>query len=144
MVVHMRDETAGLHPHAAHFLAWLRALERGVTGSELAAFFTPDVLAYELPNLVSPRGARRDLSELLAAAERGQQVVRDQRFEVHALIRDGDQLAARLTWSAQLACAVGGRAEGERLSASIASFVTFRDGRIAENHSYDCYAPSTL
>ena len=130
------------HPHAKLYREWLRAIEQGATGDELARYFTPDVLAIELPNLIFPAGARRDLAAILQAAVRGKDVVRDQRFEVRSILIDGDRLAAEVEWSATLCVPVGARPAGETLRSFFAAFVTFRAGRIAENRSYDCYAPA--
>lgn len=37
-------------------------------GSELASFYTPDVVQYEFPNRLTPTTATRNLADILAAA----------------------------------------------------------------------------
>lgn len=122
--------------HEATFRAWLRALEQG---APLAQFFAPDVRSHELPNLLFPAGAERDAYALQQASERGKQVVREQRIEVNSVLVDGDQLAARMVWSATLRVSLGARPEGSTLRCSIAAFLRFRDGLIVEHWTYDCY-----
>ena len=127
--------------HSDTFLAWLRAIEQEAPSAELAGFFCEDVVAHELPNALAPQGATRQLDDILAAFERGKQAVEDQRYEVLSLVADGDTVAARLAWSARLRHPLGKKPAGTQLTASIASFATFRDGRIAVHHSFDCFDP---
>src|SRR5262245_20919935 len=75
---------------ARHYLA---ALEAGATGDALAAFFDPGVIQEEFPNRLMPHGARRDLSGLLDAALRGQQVIAGQSFVIRNALAAGDQVA---------------------------------------------------
>ena len=46
--------------------SYFAALERGVTGDELAAFYHSDVVQEEFPNRLLPNGAKRDLAGILA------------------------------------------------------------------------------
>ena len=72
---------------------YFAALQQGATGSELIAFYAPEVVQEEFANRLMPHGARRDLASILEAAERGQKVMTSQRFEIlHALV-DGDRVA---------------------------------------------------
>ena len=50
---------------------FLKAIEASHSGAQLADFFSPDVVQEELPNRLLANGAKRDLSALLAASERG-------------------------------------------------------------------------
>ena len=121
--------------------AYLAAIEQGATGPELARFFSPEVIQEELPNRVTPRGARRDLAAILDAATRGQQVARGQRFEVHHALAVGDRVALEATWTGTLATAVGSLAEGQQLRARVAMFIELREGLIIAQRSYDCFEP---
>ncbi|MGC2769335.1 MAG: hypothetical protein WB607_27800 [Candidatus Acidiferrum sp.] len=47
-----------------------------------------------------------------------------------------------LNWTGVLAVAVMGLAPGTGMKAFIATFLTFRDGRIVAQRNYDCYPPS--
>ena len=120
---------------------YLSAIERGVTGAELAEFFTPDVVQEEFPNPIVPKGTRRSLQTLLAAAERGQQVLSSQRFEVLNTVSDGERMAVELLWSGTLAVAIGSLGSGSTMQAHIGMFMELRDGKIASQRNYDCYEP---
>lgn len=121
--------------------AFFEAVERGATGSELLAFYHPSVRLVEYPNLLNPRGVSRDLQAIVSAAERGRSVVRDQRYVIHDLVVEGETAAVRLSWSAELRLPLGERAAGSRIEAAFAVFLAFREGQIAEHHTYDCFAP---
>lgn len=120
---------------------YLGAIERGATGAELAAFFTPDVVQVEFPNRLLPHGATRDLQGILDGALRGQQVVRDQRFQVVNGIVAGERVALEVTWSATLALTLGTLPAGGEMRARFAVFLEYREGRIARQHNYDCFEP---
>lgn len=120
---------------------YLSALERGVTGPELAAFFTPDVEHEELPNRLIPTGARRDLAGLLEAAERGQQVMSRQAYELVQVIEQGDRVSAEVRWVGTLSAPLGALPEGGELRARFAIFLELREGKIARQRNYDCFDP---
>lgn len=120
---------------------YLGAIEAGATGEALAAFYQPDVVQEEFPNRLVAAGARRDLAGLLAGAERGQKVVRDQRYEIVHELAQGDRVALEVAWSATLKVALGPLPEGHVMRARLAIFLDLRDGRIAAQRSYDCYEP---
>lgn len=120
---------------------YLRAIEQGATGETLAAFFHPEVTQREYPNRLVPTGATRDLRAVLDGAERGQKVVSSQRYEVRHTVEQGDTVALEIDWSATLKVPVGTLPAGGTMRASIAVFLTFRDGRILSQHNYDCFEP---
>jgi ketosteroid isomerase-like protein len=120
---------------------YLAALEAGVTGPELAAFFTPDVVQEEFPNRLLPDGARRGLAELLSGAERGQQVMTAQRFELLHAVTDGDHLALEVQWTGTLAVPLGSLLPGDDMRARFGVFLDFREGQIAAQRNYDCFEP---
>lgn len=128
------------HPHAVLYESWLRALERGASGTALEPFFTPDMVNIEQPNLLFPHGRRSELADVLRASERAHHVIERQQYQVRELLVTGDRVVARVSWSGVLKVPVGAFAAGETLRAEVAQFITFREGRIAENHTYDCYA----
>ena len=128
------------HPHAALYERWLRALESGVGGAALEPFFTADMVNIEHPNMLFPDGRRSELADVLRASERAQHVIERQHDRVRELVVTGERVVARVSWSGILKVAVGAFAPGDELRAEVAQFVTFREGRIAENQTYDCYA----
>lgn len=128
------------HPNAVLYESWLRALERGVGGSALEPFFTADMVNIEQPSMLFPNGRRSELADVLRASERAPHVIERQQYQVRELLVTDDRVVARVSWSGVLKVPVGAFAVGETLRAEVAQFVTFREGRIAENITYDCYA----
>lgn len=126
-------------PNVELAVRYHEAVAAGAVGKELSRFFHPEVVQRELPNALVPHGATRDLGEILAAAERGQQVIREQRFEIHHAAASGDQVALEVSWTGVLAVPVGALAAGDEMRAEIATFLTIRDGLIVEQRNYDCY-----
>ena len=120
---------------------YLQAVERGATGDALAAFYTDDVVQEEFPNRLVPNGARRDLKALLEGAERGQKVVRDQRYELLSAAEHGPTAILEVQWSATLSIPVGSIPAGGQMRARLAMFIEFRGEKIARQRNYDCYEP---
>src|SRR5262245_1968821 len=106
---------------------YLEAVERGVTGDTLAAFFTPDVAQEEFPNRLTTHGARRDLTGLLDAAARGQQIMAAQRYELLNAMAAGAHVALEVQWSGTLAVPVAGLPPGREMRARLAILLEFRD-----------------
>src|ERR1700741_4566208 len=61
---------------------YVRAAESGATGDPLAAFLHRDITHYDLPNRLNPSGKISDRRGMLAAAERGQEVMRNQKDDI--------------------------------------------------------------
>ncbi len=120
---------------------YLNAIQRGATGDDLAQFFTPDVVAEELPNRVAPDGKRRKLAGILEGAERGQKVLSAQRFEIRSAVATNDRVILEVLWVGTLAIPFGTIPAGGEMRAHSAMFLEFRDGKIAAQRNYDCFEP---
>ena len=120
---------------------YIQDIERGLTGAALAAYFAPGVIQEEFPNRLVPQGARRDLAAILEGAERGQQVMRAQRYDILNAIADGDYVALEVAWTGTLAIPVGTLAAGGEMRARFAVFLQFGDGKIVRQRNYDCFEP---
>lgn len=131
------DDNAAL---ARRFIA---AVERGATGQALADFLHDDVEQHELPNRLFSEGVRRDRAALLASAEKGQNVLRSQRYEISNVVAAGDHVAIEMRWRAELAVPLGALQPGDTMTGQFAFFLEIRDGRIARMRNYDCYDPFT-
>ena len=118
---------------------YLRALEQGATGEALARFFTPEAKQIELPNRLNPEGGESDLATLLRGAEQGQQLLRDQRFEIRSEVAQGRCVAVEAVWTDVLATPISTLAAGARMKAYFAMFFELDDGRIAVQRNYDCF-----
>lgn len=91
---------------------YLRAIEQGATGDALARFFTSDVVHELFPNKLAPQGGRSGLAQMLAAAERGQQVLSSQRYEIQHEMESGNRVALEVLWTGTLALPVAGLPAG--------------------------------
>ncbi|MFH8610571.1 nuclear transport factor 2 family protein [Streptomyces sp. NPDC018029] len=127
------------HPNIETALRYHQAVSQGATGEELARFFHEEVVQQEFPNSLFPDGVRRDLATVLKDSERGQQVISQQRFEVHNTVAANDVVALEVTWTGTLAVPLGDLPAGHELRAHIAVFLEFRDGKIHAQRNYDCY-----
>src|SRR5580700_1931501 len=120
---------------------YLQAIERGAMGEALARFFTSDVVHELFPNKLAPQGGRSGLAQMLAAAERGQQVLSSQHYEIQHEMESGNRVALEVLWTGTLAMPVAGLPPGAQMRAHFAVFLEFRDGKIAVQRNYDCFEP---
>ncbi|WP_125131277.1 nuclear transport factor 2 family protein [Microbacterium sp. 10M-3C3] len=109
--------------------------------SDLGALLAPDVTVVEHPNALTRRGAARDLSETLDGFRRGKALLREQLFDVHDVIVDGERAAVRATWRGVVGMPAGPFREGQELIAHVAAVLTVTDGRIVHHETFDCYEP---
>ena len=130
------SETNG--DRARRYLAAVASLK---AAEEVAAFYAPDVVLREFPNLITPRGRERRAPEMREGYRKGQQLLRSQRFEVHRLVECGDEVAAEVEWTATLAVPFEHLPAGAEMKAYLAMFLTFCDGKIVSQRQYDCYPP---
>lgn len=122
-------------------LRYLQALESGVTGEALAAFFHPEVVQREYPNALTRAGQTRGLGALLEGAERGKKLMSSQRYAVRGSLAQGDTVALEVDWSGTLAVPVRSLAAGATMHAACGMFLTFKDGLIVSQRNYDCFEP---
>jgi ketosteroid isomerase-like protein len=120
---------------------YLAAIEAGATGDELAAFFAPDVIQQEFPNRLNPDGTTRGLKEILEGAERGQKVLRSQRYEILHAVTSGEHVGLEVQWTGILAIPLAGLPPGGVMRARFAVFLDYREGKIAQQRNYDCFDP---
>ena len=88
--------TVNPHQNLQRAREYLAAVEAGARGDALRAFYAPDVVQVAFPNRLTPKGATRRLQGLLAAAERGREVLSAQRYEELNALAEGDRVALEL------------------------------------------------
>jgi ketosteroid isomerase-like protein len=132
----MNQEAENLE-RARQFMA---AMEQRNVERKLS-FFAADVVQQEFPNRVVAHGATRDLAALREGAERGQELLTAERYEILNAIASGDQVALEVQWSGTLTVPFGKVPAGGQLRARLAIFLEFRDGKIVRQRNYDCYEP---
>lgn len=129
-----------MNDHAALTRRYLAALEAGDEAAVFACFH-PEITQIEWPNRLVEKGATRDLAHLKASFAKGAAVITGQRYDVKTLVANGDEIAFEAVWTGTLQVALGALKPGDTMTAYIASFLTFRDGLIVSQRSYDCFEP---
>jgi ketosteroid isomerase-like protein len=118
--------------------AYLQAIE-GHRPEEVARHLHPDVQLVEHPNRVSPAGRRTDLAGMIAAGERGRQLMASERYEICRMIIEGDRAAVQIAWSGTLAIAAGPLPAGHVMRAQICTVIELKDGKVWRQEQYDCF-----
>ncbi|MDO7883154.1 nuclear transport factor 2 family protein [Salinibacterium soli] len=113
------------------------------TEDDLRSILAQDVIVTEHPNALVPTGARRNLTQTLDGFRRGKGLLREQVFEVHDVIAQGDRAAVRATWRGVVGVDAGPFRAGQELIAHVAAALTVRDGRVVAHETFDCYEPFT-
>jgi ketosteroid isomerase-like protein len=118
--------------------AYLQAVE-ALRFDEAASYMHPDIELTEHPNRVVPAGRRLDRDGLVAASERGKQLMASQRYDIRHMIVDGDRAAVQIAWSGTLAIAIGALPAGHVMRAHVCSIIEIKDGKVWRQEQYDCY-----
>ncbi len=121
-------------------LSYLRAVESHDL-DEVARWLHPEVIVVEHPNRISPAGKRYDLAALRETGERGKALLASERYEVRAMIVEGDRAAVQIEWSGTLAAAAGPLPAGHVMRAQLCSIIELRDGKVWRQEQYDCFLP---
>lgn len=122
-------------------MQYVKAVEGGATGDTLSKFLHPEVTHYDLPNRFNPAGKVSDRAGMLAAAERGQTVLRAQKYDVLSTLEQGNTVVLEIDWIGKLAIPMAGIPAGGELHARIATFLEFQDGLVILQRDYVCYDP---
>lgn len=128
-------------PNLAMVRRYLKAIEDGATGAVLAEFFTDDVVQIEHPNRLKPNGDRRDRSALARDSVKGQEILQRQSYVITGAVAEADRVAVEVRWEGVVAVPMGELAAGGTMVVHSAMFFTFRGGRIASQHNFDCVEP---
>ncbi len=121
--------------------AYVAAVEGGAVGDDLASFYHPDVVQYEFPNRLIPRGVQRDLAAILEGAERGSTLMERQIYDIHTVTEVGDRVILEYTWTGYPRAPVGTVRPGEAMRARICQVIEYEDGLIIRQRNYDCFEP---
>jgi ketosteroid isomerase-like protein len=119
----------------------LDAISSNAPAEEVAAYWHPDAEQVEYPSVMRPHGHTRGMAEMLEGYDAGSGLLRHQRYDVHTVVVEGDEVAVQLTWTATTAVDAGSLPAGTDLVAHVAIFYVLRDGKILRQSSYDCYEP---
>lgn len=111
------------------------------TYEEIAEFYGADAIWQEMPNTFVPAGRTGRLAEMRGSWENGRRYVSDQRYDVLDAVADGGVVALRLRWSGHVRETLGPIPGGTTLTAGLAIFLWFEDGRIVRQIDFPCYDP---
>ncbi len=103
------------------------------------ALLHPEIRQSEYPNQLVKGGAERTLQDLLDGLARGSKVLKDERYTIDDALVDGDRVACRVRWQGTLEVPVLGKNAGQVLEARLGVFFRLADGKIIEQHNYDCF-----
>lgn len=120
---------------------YIRALQDGATGETLSRFFAPDVVYEEFPNRLFPEGRRTVLPQMLESAEKGQQLLAEQRYEILNLISADETVVLEVQWIGTLRHAAAGLPAGAQMRDRFATFLEISKGKIVRQRNYDCFDP---
>jgi predicted ester cyclase len=120
---------------------YLEAVSSMESVERVILFYSPDVIFREYPNRVVPNGRVSHLEDMRKAFEKGRKLLSSQKYEVQSILEHGEEIAAEIVWTGRLAVAFDNLPAGSDLTAYVAMFLTFRDGKIVSQRNYDCYPP---
>jgi predicted ester cyclase len=120
---------------------YLEAVSSMESVERVIVFYSPDVIFREYPNRVVPNGRVSHLEDMRKAFEKGRKLLSSQKYEVQSILEHGEEIAAEIVWTGRLAVAFDNLPAGSDLTAYVAMFLTFRDGKIVSQRNYDCYPP---
>jgi ketosteroid isomerase-like protein len=118
---------------------YIKAIESGAAGDELAQFLAPEVIVEIFPSKFFPNGSRSDLAGIRAAAERGKKAMSSQRYDIRNEVAGGDAVALEIDWTGTLAVPFQSLPKGAQMRAHFAAFLQFKNGKIVAQRNYDCY-----
>jgi hypothetical protein len=107
----------------------LEAIESGVTGETLGAFFAPGVEFVVFPNLLLPKGDRHKLAGALEGAERGRKLMAGRKYLITHEMAEGKRVALEVEWTGALAVSFGALPAGSQMKAYFAMFLESRRER---------------
>jgi ketosteroid isomerase-like protein len=122
-------------------LDFIKAVENRTSADVLHNYYHPEVIQTEYPNGLLKTTANRDLQALREASERGQKVLRQERYEIMKSHVSGDTVILEVIWRGTLAVPIGTIPAGGEMKAYFAQFYEFKDGKIFRQRNYDCFEP---
>jgi ketosteroid isomerase-like protein len=112
------------------------------TPEDLKAFLDERIVWQEMPNRFAPAGRTSDYATVLESWEKGREYLPAQTYTLRHAVAGGDTVALEMSWLGEVAKPLGPFPAGTRLSAQIAIFIRFRDGKIVSQTDYPCYHPT--
>ena len=108
---------------------------------DLKTVFDENIVWREMPNLFAPSGRVSDFATALASFGKGWEYLPKQTYTLRHAIASEDTVALEISWAGEVAKSIGPFSAGTRLSAQLATFLRFRNGKIVSQTDYPCYDP---
>jgi ketosteroid isomerase-like protein len=129
------------HDIKAIAIRFIHTLQNRTSSDELLPFYHPDIEQIEFPNAITRTTAIRNLDDLKAASERGQQVMQKEEYEVTRSYVLDNTVVIEAIWTGTLAIPIASIPAGGQMKANFAQFYDFKDGLIIRQRNYDCFQP---
>lgn len=111
------------------------------TSEDLKAFLDQSVVWREMPNRFAPAGRESDLATACASFEKGRAYLPRQIYTIRRMVASRETVVLEISWTGEVLKTIGPFPAGTRLSAQLAIFLRFRDGKIISQTDYPCYDP---
>jgi ketosteroid isomerase-like protein len=108
---------------------------------DVKVYFDESIIWREMPNRFATQGRTSDYQTILASWEKGREYLPEQTYTLRESIASGDVVALEISWKGKVAKALPPFSAGTQLSAQLAIFLRFRDGKIVSQTDYPCYDP---
>lgn len=95
----------------------------------------------EHPNLINPRGQKRNLEQALKGLAMGRTILAEQNYEIQECTEQAGALFLQVQWTGKMALDAGHLKKDQVLTAHCAMRFEFENGRIIRQTNYDCYDP---
>jgi ketosteroid isomerase-like protein len=76
---------------------------------------------------------------MVAALAKGKAILSSEHYELTRFVAAGDSAAAQVAWTGVLAVPIGALKAGDTMRTFSGMFFRFAEGRIVEQHNYDCF-----
>jgi ketosteroid isomerase-like protein len=111
------------------------------TLEDLKPLFDEQIVWREMPNTFAPKGRTSDFATATASFQKGRAFLPKQTYTIRYVMAAGDTVAMEISWTGEVAQEIGPFAAGTLLSAELATFIRFREGKIVSQTDYPCYYP---
>ena len=108
---------------------------------DLRAVLDESIVWREMPNMFVPAGRVSDHAAMLAGFAKGRENLPNQTYAVRHAVASEDTVALEISWSGEVTKPIGPFPAGARLSAQVAVFLRFRNGKIVSQTDYPCDEP---
>ena len=119
--------------------SYLGAIESGVAGETLGAFFAFGVEFVVFRSPLLPKGDWHKVAGALEGAERGRELMAGQKYLITNEMAEGGQAALEVEWTGTLAVSFRSLPSGSQRKALLRDVPGVRGGKDLRQRNYDCF-----